>query len=167
METVIIKLLNYCTTNPDSKIWYHASNMTLHIHSNASYLSAPQARSKAGGQFFLSAKPINPKNPRDTKVPLHRPVHSVYTVIRNIMALAAEAKIWALYAKVQKEKELQTALEEMGHPQPLTPIMTDNTTANRIVSNTVKQQRSCAIDMHFCWLRDRCQQGHFQVYWRP
>eukprot|EP00957_Ditylum_brightwellii_P012435 939761-Ditylum_brightwellii.AAC.1 len=83
------------------------------------------------------------------------------------MALAAEAKIGALYANARKGEELQTALEEMGHPQLLTPIMTDNTTANRIVNDMVKRQRSCAIDMRFYWLRDRCQQGHFQVYWRP
>eukprot|EP00957_Ditylum_brightwellii_P210434 15364964-Ditylum_brightwellii.AAC.1 len=55
----------------------------------------------------------------------------------------------------------------MGHPQPLTPIMTDNTTANGIVNDTVKKRRSCAIDMCFYWPRDRCQQGHFKVYWRP
>eukprot|EP00957_Ditylum_brightwellii_P116816 8909705-Ditylum_brightwellii.AAC.1 len=55
----------------------------------------------------------------------------------------------------------------MGHPQPLTPIMTDNTTAYGIVKDTVKQQRSRTIDMSFYWIRDRCQQGHFQVYWRP
>ena len=83
------------------------------------------------------------------------------------MASAAEAKVGALYTNARKGEELRTALEEMGHPQPPTPIMTDNTTANGIVNDTVKQRRSRAIDMRFYWLKDRCQQGHFQVYWRP
>ena len=32
-------LLNYAATHPNSKIRYTASNMILHIHSDASYLS--------------------------------------------------------------------------------------------------------------------------------
>jgi hypothetical protein len=47
------KLLNYCATHPNPKIWYHASDMALKIHSDASYLSAPKARSRVGGHFFL------------------------------------------------------------------------------------------------------------------
>jgi hypothetical protein len=35
----VIKLINYCNTHPETKIRYHASNMILHIHSDASYLS--------------------------------------------------------------------------------------------------------------------------------
>jgi hypothetical protein len=33
------QLLDYLTTHPDATIRYHASDMTLHIHSDASYLS--------------------------------------------------------------------------------------------------------------------------------
>jgi hypothetical protein len=35
----VIKLLNYCNTHPEIKIRYHASDMILHIYSDASYLS--------------------------------------------------------------------------------------------------------------------------------
>jgi hypothetical protein len=35
----VIKLLNYCNTHPETKIRYHASDMILHIHSDAYYLS--------------------------------------------------------------------------------------------------------------------------------
>ena len=34
----ITQLLNYCATHPDTTIWFIASKMHLHIHSNASYL---------------------------------------------------------------------------------------------------------------------------------
>lgn len=37
------KLLNYAATHPDPIIRFHASEMVLHIYSDASYLSAPQA----------------------------------------------------------------------------------------------------------------------------
>jgi hypothetical protein len=35
----VIKLINYCNTHQETKIRYHASDMILHIHSDASYLS--------------------------------------------------------------------------------------------------------------------------------
>jgi hypothetical protein len=34
----VIKLLNYCNTHPETKNRYHASDMILHIHSDATYL---------------------------------------------------------------------------------------------------------------------------------
>jgi hypothetical protein len=49
----VIKLLNYCNTHPESKIRYHSSDMILHIHSDASYLSEDEAKSRAGGFFYM------------------------------------------------------------------------------------------------------------------
>ena len=31
-------ILYYLVTHPDAAIWYHASNMIIHIHSDALYL---------------------------------------------------------------------------------------------------------------------------------
>jgi hypothetical protein len=50
------KILDYLATHPDATIRYHASNMILHIHSDASYLSVSNARSRLGGLFFLGNK---------------------------------------------------------------------------------------------------------------
>jgi hypothetical protein len=47
----VIKLLNYCNTHPETKICYHVSYMILHIHSDASYISENEAKSRAGGYF--------------------------------------------------------------------------------------------------------------------
>ena len=62
---------------------------------------------------------------------------------------------------------MRTTLAELGHPQPPTPIRTDNSTANGIVNSTIRQNRSKAIDMCFYWLRDRVQQNQFYIYWAP
>ena len=51
----LIWLLNYVASNPDSSVTYVASDMCLHIHSDASYLLAPKARSRAGAHFFKLA----------------------------------------------------------------------------------------------------------------
>ena len=55
----------------------------------------------------------------------------------------------------------------MGHPQPPTPIKTDNTTARGIITGTIKQKRSKAIDMRFYWLKDRFEQKQFDYVWGP
>ena len=41
-------LLNYTATHPNANIRYTASDMILHIHIDASYLSKPRVRSRAG-----------------------------------------------------------------------------------------------------------------------
>jgi hypothetical protein len=47
------QLLNYLTTHLDAAIRYHSSDMILHIHSDASYMSLTNARSHLGGLLFL------------------------------------------------------------------------------------------------------------------
>jgi hypothetical protein len=46
------QFLDYLATPPDATIRYHTSDMILHIHSDASYLSVSNARSRLGGLFF-------------------------------------------------------------------------------------------------------------------
>ena len=55
----------------------------------------------------------------------------------------------------------------MGHPQPKTPIQTDNTTAEGVINNKIQPKRTKAMDMQFHWLRDRESQDQFKIYWRP
>eukprot|EP00957_Ditylum_brightwellii_P030858 2338187-Ditylum_brightwellii.AAC.1 len=86
--------------------------------------------------------------------------------MRNDVASAAEAEVGALFSNAFMGEQLRTALAEMGHQQPPMSICTDDSTADGIVNNKLKQHWSCAIDMHFYWVYDRCQQGHFIIYWR-
>jgi hypothetical protein len=46
------QLLDYLATHPDATIRYHASDMIIHIHSDASYISVSHAHSGLGGLFF-------------------------------------------------------------------------------------------------------------------
>jgi hypothetical protein len=46
------QMLDYLATHPDATIRYHASDKILHIHSDASYLSVSNARSRLRGLFF-------------------------------------------------------------------------------------------------------------------
>jgi hypothetical protein len=51
------QLLDYLATHPDATILYHASDMILQIHSDDSYLSVSNARSRLGGLFSWATTP--------------------------------------------------------------------------------------------------------------
>jgi hypothetical protein len=54
-------------------------------------------------------------------------------------------------------------LEFLGHPQPPTPIQTNNTMALGIVNNNVMKKLK-AMDMKYYWLWDRISQKQLQHY---
>jgi hypothetical protein len=162
----ITQLLNYSTTHPDATVRYHASDMHLHIHSDASYLSESKAQSRADGIFFLGSVPIKNPQPNSKPPPLNGTIHTHCSIMKSILSSATEAELGALFFNAKDSVELHTTLEAMGHPQFATPIQTDNECASGIVNNTVKQQRSKAIDMRFYWIKDHVKQGQFNVHWR-
>ena len=83
------------------------------------------------------------------------------------MGSAAEAEVGGLYMNAQELSPMRTTLEELGHPQPPTPLRTDNSTADGIMNRTIKQKQSKAMDKRFYWLQDRVEQGEFRVFWAP
>jgi hypothetical protein len=50
---VLTHFLNYCATHPDAELIFRASNMVLHNHSDAAFLVASEARSRAGGFTYM------------------------------------------------------------------------------------------------------------------
>jgi hypothetical protein len=157
----IIKLLNYCNTHPEAKIRYHASNMILHIHSVASYLSEKEAKSREGGFFYMGSDTKTDKKLTNGAILI------ISKILKNVMSLAAEAEIGAVFINAKEGAVLRTTLEELGHTQPTTPMETDNTTATGYSNGTIKQKCTKAMDMRFYWIKDREKQGHLNVYWGP
>ena len=83
--------------------------------------------------------------------------------MRHVLASAPEAEIAALFNVAQLIIPIRIALQEMGHPQPPTPIQTDNSLAESFTSATVKQRRTKTIDMRYYWLQDRQELKKIQV----
>jgi hypothetical protein len=83
------------------------------------------------------------------------------------MSSAAEAELGAIFINAKEAVYLRQILTEMGHPQPRTPIQTDNLTAEGIINQKIQPKRTKAMDMRFHWLRNREAQGQFKIYWRP
>ena len=94
-------------------------------------------------------------------------IHVISTTLKHVMSSAAEAEIGAIFINAREGTVLRTTLEELGHPQPATPLQTDNTTATGYSNNTIKEKRTKAMDMRFFWIKDRVKQGQFDVYWGP
>jgi hypothetical protein len=109
------QFLDYMWTHPDAKIQYRASDMILNVRSDASYLTAPKERSRAGGYFFLGSLPRRP-------IKLNGAIHVTCTILKLVAASAAEAELGALFLNAQDAKVFRLVLAELGHPQPPTPI---------------------------------------------
>ena len=158
MEKVKL-FLDYAASNPDAILTYRASDMVLAIHSDASYLSESKARSRAGGHFFMSSDIADPPN--------NGAVTNIAQVIKQVMSSAAEAELGAMYINAREAIPMRQALEEMGHPQPKTPMQVDNSTALGVTNSIIQPKRTKAMDMRYHWLRDREAQDQFRFYWRP
>ena len=83
--------LDYMWTHPDAVIRYRASDMIRNVNSDACYLSAPKAHSRASGHFFLGSLPWD-GNP----IKLNIAIHVQCTILKLVAAPAAEAKLGAL-----------------------------------------------------------------------
>ena len=138
--------------------------MHLWLHSDASYLNESKARSCNGGFFYLSDKPKLPIQPEDPAPPLNAPILVDSKVINAVMSSVQETGSGFINAK--DAVPMRTTLHKMGHPQGPTPIQFDNKCATGILTNTIIQRRSKAMDMRFYWLCNRACQQQFHIHWK-
>jgi hypothetical protein len=148
-------LLDYTATYPTAFIRYYASDMVLSIDSDAAYLVEPQSRSRVAGYFQLNSLPtfVNGALLIECKT------------LRHVVASSAEAETAGLFHNAQIAVPIRYMLNQLGHPQPATPLKTDNSTANSFVHNNLTQKRSKSWDMRYYWLRDQDASKQFTVYW--
>jgi hypothetical protein len=89
--------------------------------------------------------------------------------ICGVPASAAEAGTVGLSMNAQEAVPMMTALEEMGHKQPLTgdPLETNNSTADGVFKAQTRMKRSTALDTRCHWLKDRIARKQFNPCWAP
>jgi hypothetical protein len=153
--------LQYVATWPAATVTLRPSHMRLKIHSDASYLSEPEAGSRIAGYFFLG------NNDDDTDNFVNGAIHVLSVRLDVVVASAAEAEYGGIFHNAKEGVALRNTLADLGHPQPPTVITTDNQVAQNLANDTVKQRRSKAVDMRYHWIRDRIRQGQFNVNWQP
>ncbi len=134
----------------DAVLSYHASDMVLAVHSNASYLSKPKAQSRVGGHFFLSSNTTVPPN--------NGAILNIAHIIKNVMSSSKEAELAGLYIMARKAVYIRIILEELGHVHPPTPLQTDNAMADSVINGKVQPKQTKAKYMRFHWLcNQECQ----------
>ena len=106
--------------------------MQLAIDSDAAYLVAPKARSRVAGYFQLNSKP-KPEFSEE----INGAIVVNCTTLRHVVSSAAEAETAGVYHNAQLAIPIRTILNALDHPQPPTPIKTDNSTALGYVTNTI------------------------------
>ena len=155
------RLLDHVSKYPNATPRYHASNMILHIDSDAAYLVMPKARSRIAG-FFNLGQP-------DTFMTQQQPNGTILIeckTLRHVVASAAEVEVGGIFHNAQITLPIQYMLQQLGHPQGPTPIKTDNSTAHNFVYDNINLKKSKSWDMRVYWLRDRENQKHFRTYWK-
>ena len=130
-EQAVQYFLDYTYHNPDAELIFRASDMIVMTDSDAAYLVAPNARSRAGGYHFLTSKDYTLFNGA---------FYILARVIKNVMTSAMEAEVAAMYGNAKKVIEFRQILTDMGHPQPPTIMRTDNQTACGVITETMKQK---------------------------
>ena len=152
--------MDYLHTSPDAYIQYYASDMVLHVDSDAAYLVAPKARSRIAGYFQMSDHPNVSKRPK-----LNGAVLVECKTLRHVVSSSAEAEVAGIFHNATTAIPIRHILTVLGHPQPPTPLKTDNSTATGFVYDNIHQKRSKAWDMRYHWLRDRLTQQQFNIFW--
>jgi hypothetical protein len=135
-----LQFLDYAASQEEAIITYRASDMKLAIHSNASYLSEPKACSQARGHMFMAGMEEIPIN--------NGAILNILQIIKTVTSLAPEAELSALFINTKTAVYMQCRLEELGHPQPQTPIQTDNSKAHALLTNKILPKALKAMDIN-------------------
>ena len=100
-----------------------------------------------GDHHYLSENvPLPPNN---------EVINNISEVNKAVMSSAVEAKFVLLYITACKAIKIRNILKEIGHPQPMTPMQTNNFMAKDIINSRVQQKPRKAINMCFYWLHNR------------
>ena len=136
--------------------------MILKVHSDESYLSVPNSRSRAAGHFYFGNQ-----LELTEEEPTQGAVYAECSIIKPVVASASEALIAALFINAQKALVIRRTAQELGHVQPPTPIRCDNTTADDFTNSNMVNKKSKSIDMRWWWLRDKEREKQLHIYWQP
>jgi hypothetical protein len=86
--------------------------MILHIQSDASYLSENEAKSRAGGFFYMGSD-TNTYNKLTAGAIL-----IISKLLKHVMSSVAESEIGEVFINAKEGAVSRSTLEELGHPNP-------------------------------------------------
>jgi hypothetical protein len=132
--------------------------MILAVHTDTSYLSEQNGKSRASAHFYLT-------NHDDEKFN-NGTILTLSSIIKHVMSSASKAEWAALYYGCKLATPICLTLEKMGHPQlKCTMITTNNITAQGLTMGTMTPKASILMDQCFHWLKCRNAQHQFLYLW--
>jgi hypothetical protein len=158
LEAEVKQFIDYCSTHPNAGVRFMASDMILCLHSYASYLSEPDKKSRAAGHFWLGSDKAEHLD--------NGAIVTLTKAIKHVMSSASEAETAALFYNCKAAAPLRVTLAEMGHSQPKTPVTTDNSTAQGLITKVMVPKAAKSYDMRFNFLKCRLAQKQFDFIWR-
>ena len=105
-----------------------------------------------GGFCCLSDKTKLQIKSNDPPPKINAPVLVNRKIIDTVMSSVQESETGSGFINGKDAVPLRNALHEMGHIQGPKPIQFDNIFGNGIITDTVVQRRSKAMDMRYYWL---------------
>jgi hypothetical protein len=160
-EQMVEHFMNYLHTWSEPCVTFYASDMQLHVHSDASYLSETRARSRVAG--FHCMGNYDPAS----GLPPNGFVSTFSSIADNVCGSAQEAEGIGIFLNAQLAIPSRDALLFMGHPQGETLIVSDNLIGVNILNGHLPPKRSRCMDMRFYWIKDRISQRQFRLEWQP
>ncbi len=155
-ELLVHTLLDYVAMYPNDGIVDRASDIILCAHMDASYLNETKSCSRAGAHIsYLEDDPIPCFNGA---------VLTIATIIKFVMASAAEEELAALFIAARKMVPHRQTLINMGWPQPRSPIQTNNSMAIGVTNKTIVPKRAKMMDIRLWWLQCHGSQKQFCYY---
>ena len=93
------QFLDYVASHEEPVLTYSASEMVLAGHSDGSYLSERNARSRAGGHWFLANN--------SAYHPFNGAILNISQIIKAVMSRAAKANLGALFINAREATYIQ------------------------------------------------------------
>ncbi len=152
------RFLQYANKWPEATMRVRASNMKLVCHSDGSYLSESEARSRAGGIIFLG-------DCGDNEAP-NAPICFLSVIIKTVVSSATATEYAAAFIVAQAAISIINTLADLGYPQSETELFCDNKCAVGLANNTFNLKRTKTIDMRYHWIRDQVKLKVFKVTWK-
>jgi hypothetical protein len=92
-----------------------------------------------------------------------------YVVFNSAMCsgVSGQGRRGALFMNYQEEMIFKATLKDLWHPQPRIPVHCNNVTAVVIANNTIKCQRSHAMEMKYFWTYEKDAQKVILFKWHP
>ena len=151
--------MDYAHTYPNAIIRYKASEIQLHIDSDAAYLVFSKACRRGAGHFYL--KSHTPPSVSLLQPPTNEPILTECVTLRNIMTSAAEAETGSLHHNGLAAIPICVTLHELHHLQGPTYFKRDNDKEKGFLPSTIYKKLSKAWDCKYHWMKEKSQKMFF------